>query len=458
MDSGRVVIEVNNLTKTYHLYDKPGDRVREIFSLKHKKYARNYDALSGISFRVYKGETLGIIGKNGAGKSTLLKMLTGVTTPTSGDIRIEGAVSALLELGTGFNPEYNGYENIYLNGSMRGYSRPEMDVKIDEIKDFADIGDYILQPIKTYSSGMLARLAFAVMVCFKPEILIVDEALSVGDVFFQQKCNTYMKEEMQGVTKLLVTHDMNSVANMADRVILLDKGRIVQEGKPLEVIQNYLKIMHTEVFAEAHGDPKSQKVDAQEHIEEWPGRSGRYGEDGNSWIAIEKSGIGGAGDAVITGCRLTVNGEPADVVKPGDTIEMYARIQAKKTIEHMIIGYIFKDKYGNSIVGENTLGSDIKLEGIEEGKEYIYKISILWPEVKEGDYFVTLGVGEGTDQMVHTIQCWAHNIIHVEALALVPMHGIVNNRILSAERIYNGKMTGLNGGQNGKMEHIEPEV
>lgn len=435
VDNGEIVIDVANLTKTYQLYEKPVDRVKELFSLTHKKYARNYSALSDVSFQVHRGETLGIIGKNGAGKSTLLKMLTGVTTPTSGEIRMEGAVSALLELGTGFNPEYNGYENIYLNGSMRGYSRSEMAVKVSEIETFADIGDYIAQPIKTYSSGMLARLAFAVMVCFKPEILIVDEALSVGDVFFQQKCNTYMKEQMQGVTKLLVTHDMNSIANMADRVILLDRGRIIQEGKPLEVIQNYLKIMHTEVFAQDHGNVEKQEADAKEcSREERVEQTKGYVSSGSAWIVVEKSGVGGAGDALITGCRLTVNGETADVVKPGDAVEMYARIQAKKNIENIIIGYIFKDKYGNSIVGENTLGSDISLEGIEKGKEYIYKISILWPEVKEGDYFVTLGVGEGTDQMVHTIQCWAHNIIHVEALALVPMHGIVNNRIRSVER------------------------
>ncbi len=434
MDNGEVVIDVANLTKTYQLYEKPGDRVKEIFSLTHKKYARNYNALSDVSFQVHRGETLGIIGKNGAGKSTLLKMLTGVTTPTSGEIRIEGAVSALLELGTGFNPEYNGYENIYLNGSMRGFSRAEMAVKVSEIEAFADIGDYIAQPIKTYSSGMLARLAFAVMVCFKPEILIVDEALSVGDVFFQQKCNTYMKEQMQGVTKLLVTHDMNSIANMADRVILLDRGRIIQEGKPLEVIQNYLKIMHTEVFAQEHENVENQETDAKECSKERVEQTKAYDSSGSAWIVVEKSGVGGAGDALITGCMLTVNGKTADVVKPGDTVEMYARIQSKKNIENIIIGYIFKDKYGNSIVGENTLGSDISLEGMEKGKEYIYKISILWPEVKEGDYFVTLGVGEGTDQMVHTIQCWAHNIIHVEALALVPMHGIVNNRIRSVER------------------------
>lgn len=434
MNNRDIVIDVEHLTKTYHLYEKPWHIVKELFSPSHKSYARNYNALSNINFQVHRGETLGIIGKNGAGKSTLLKILTGVTTPTSGQINIRGEISALLELGTGFNPEYNGYENIYLNGSMRGYSRAEMSAKVKEITDFADIGEYISQPIKTYSSGMLARLAFAVMVCFRPDILIVDEALSVGDVFFQQKCNTYMKEEMKGVTKLLVTHDMNSIANMADRVILLDKGEILQEGRPLEVIQNYLKIMHTEIFAEKEEPAEILEADTKICVES-PMEKARLQEGQNSWIPVERSETGGAGDVRIIGCRLTVNHEPSSLVKPGDTVEMYAKVQAAKTVQDLIIGYIFKDKYGNSIIGENTIGSGLQINGIEEGNECIYKLQIQWPEVKEGDYFVTLGIGEGTDQMVHTIQCWAHNVIHVEAMALVPMHGIINNPILLAEQI-----------------------
>lgn len=429
MDNGEVVIDVTNLTKTYQLYEKPGDRVKEIFSLTHKKYARNYNALSAVSFKVHRGETLGIIGKNGAGKSTLLKMLTGVTTPTSGEIRIEGSVSALLELGTGFNPEYNGYENIYLNGSMRGYSRSEMAVKVSEIEAFADIGDYIAQPIKTYSSGMLARLAFAVMVCFKPEILIVDEALSVGDVFFQQKCNTYMKEQMQGVTKLLVTHDMNSIANMADRVILLDRGKIIQEGKPLEVIQNYLKIMHTEVFAdhsegmESHGD---MTTDMETLVENG---SGRADDDESRWIPVEKSEIGGAGDVIIRKIKVLVNGQLTEIVKPDDRVAIQAVLNAKKDCGNIIIGYTFKDKYGNSIFAMNTIGQGIRAEGLKQDCSYGISLEFVWPEVKEGDYFLTLGVGEGDDQMIHIIQCWAHNIFHVEAIALRPMHGIINHSI-----------------------------
>ena len=416
MDRSKLVIDVNNLTKTYHLYDKPGDRIKEIFSLTHKKYARDYNALYDVSFQVYEGETLGIIGKNGAGKSTLLKMLTGVTTPTSGDIKIEGEVSALLELGTGFNPEYNGYENIYLNGSMRGYSREDMCSKVDEIAEFADIGEYIAQPIKTYSSGMLARLAFAVMVCFKPDVLIVDEALSVGDVFFQQKCNTYMKEEMQGVTKLLVTHDMNSIANMADRVILLDKGKIILEGRPLEVIENYLKLIHTQIFKGDDGTHETQ-IRNQEII------------DGLEWNSVDDSDVGGAGDVIIRKTKVLINEKVTDVVKAGDKVNIQAILSTKKDCENIIVGYTFKDKYGNSIFAMNTIGQGIKVEGLKQNNRYFISLDFIWPEIKEGDYFLTLGIGEGGDQMVHVIQCWAHNIFHVEAIALKPMHGIINHSI-----------------------------
>lgn len=418
MGNDEIVIDVNNLTKTYNLYDKPWHRVKEIFSISHKTYSKKYNALDHATFQVRKGETLGIIGKNGAGKSTLLKMLTGVTNPSEGSISISGEVSALLELGTGFNPEYNGYENIYLNGSMRGYSREDMSKKVQEIVDFADIGDYINQPIKTYSSGMLARLAFAVMVCFKPDILIVDEALSVGDVFFQQKCNTYMKEEMKGVTKLLVTHDMNSIANMADRVIMLEKGKIVQEGKPLEVIENYLKRMHTEVFENGVGN---EKYDVPEKI--------TLSNISSDWKEVNDDEIGGANDVKIEKTRVYIDGKITDVVKAGDKVCIQAVLYSKKDCENIIIGYTFKDKYGNSIFAMNTIGENIKVEGIGRNTAYIISLEFKWPEVKEGDYFLTLGVGEGEDQMVHIIQCWAHNIFHVEAIALKPMHGIINHNI-----------------------------
>ena len=438
MNQNENAIEVRGVSKFYNLYERPQDRVKELFSLTKKKYHTLYKALDQVSFTVKKGETLGIIGRNGAGKSTLLKLITGVITPSEGIIETHGEISALLELGTGFNPEYTGYENIFLNGSMRGFSDEEMQEKVKEIVDFADIGEYMGQPVKTYSSGMFARLAFAVMISFKPEILIVDEALSVGDIFFQQKCNTFMKEEMKGVTKLLVTHDMNSIANMADRVILIDRGKIIREGKPLEVIEDYLKLLHTSVFQSEEAAAKDedarlataerseaaeQKAVAAEAAE----REKEKAEIG--WVDSPKESIGGAQDILIDRCRMLINGEAVDVVKPGDAVRIELLLHSKKDADNIIIGYTFKDKYGNSIFAQSTLGEGIMIEGVKQGEVRKASLSFHWPEVKEGDYFLTLGLGEGYDQMVHTVQCWVHSVLHVQAIALKPMHGVINHVI-----------------------------
>ena len=438
MNQNENAIELRGVSKFYNLYERPQDRVKELFSLTKKKYHTLYKALDQVSFTVKKGETLGIIGRNGAGKSTLLKLITGVITPSEGTIETHGEISALLELGTGFNPEYTGYENIFLNGSMRGFSDEEMQEKVKEIVDFADIGEYMGQPVKTYSSGMFARLAFAVMISFKPEILIVDEALSVGDIFFQQKCNTFMKEEMKGVTKLLVTHDMNSIANMADRVILIDRGKIIREGKPLEVIEDYLKLLHTRVFqseaaAAKDEDARLETAERSEAAEqkavaaEAAEREKEKAEIG--WVDSPKESIGGAQDILIDRCRMLINGEAVDVVKPGDAVRIELLLHSKKDADNIIIGYTFKDKYGNSIFAQSTLGEGIMIEGVKQGEVRKASLSFHWPEVKEGDYFLTLGLGEGYDQMVHTVQCWVHSVLHVQAIALKPMHGVINHVI-----------------------------
>lgn len=438
MNQNENAIEVRGVSKFYNLYERPQDRVKELFSLTKKKYHTLYKALDQVSFTVKKGETLGIIGRNGAGKSTLLKLITGVITPSEGTIETHGEISALLELGTGFNPEYTGYENIFLNGSMRGFSDEEMQEKVKEIVDFADIGEYMGQPVKTYSSGMFARLAFAVMISFKPEILIVDEALSVGDIFFQQKCNTFMKEEMKGVTKLLVTHDMNSIANMADRVILIDRGKIIREGKPLEVIEDYLKLLHTSVFQSEEAAAKDEDARlATAELSEVAERKAVAAEAAErekekaeiGWVDSPKESIGGAQDILIDRCRMLINGEAVDVVKPGDAVRIELLLHSKKDADNIIIGYTFKDKYGNSIFAQSTLGEGIMIEGVKQGEVRKASLSFHWPEVKEGDYFLTLGLGEGYDQMVHTVQCWVHSVLHVQAIALKPMHGVINHVI-----------------------------
>lgn len=241
-------IEILNLTKIYKIFNHPIDRVKESLNPFHKRYSVDFYALKDISFKVKKGETLGIIGKNGAGKSTLLKILTGVLVPSSGKINVHGRVASLLELGAGFNPEMTGLDNIYFYGNIMGYSKTEMDNKVSDIIEFADIGDFMYQPVKTYSSGMFARLAFAVNSNVEPDILIVDEALSVGDVFFQNKCFKKFEElEKKGVTILFVSHDISSVRRFCDRVLWLDQGCVLRLGNSLDVCDEYLKLQLQEM-------------------------------------------------------------------------------------------------------------------------------------------------------------------------------------------------------------------
>lgn len=239
-----IMIEIHDLVKTYKIYDKPIDRLKESLSITHKQYSREFHALNGINLTVKKGENVGIIGTNGAGKSTLLKIITGVLSPTSGSVTVNGKISALLELGAGFNPEYTGLENIYLNGTMMGYTREEVDAKVEGILQFADIGDFIYQPVKTYSSGMFARLAFAVAINVEPEILIVDEALSVGDVRFQMKCMNKMKQMMDGgTTVLFVSHDINAIRRFCTRAVWLNQGCIQQIGDVDFVADSFLDFL-----------------------------------------------------------------------------------------------------------------------------------------------------------------------------------------------------------------------
>ena len=243
------IIDIKHLSKVYHLYDRPVDRLKEVFSLRRKSFHREHNALKDISLRVQKGDCVGIVGKNGSGKSTLLKIIAGVVSPTGGEVAIKGKISALLELGAGFNPEYTGLENIYLNGTMMGYSRAEMAEKVNDIIAFADIGDYIHQPVKTYSSGMFARLAFAVSISVEPDILIVDEVLSVGDARFQVKCIDKMKElKAMGTTILFVSHATEQIKRFCNKAVWMHDGEIRQigeAGETVDVYENYMRFGDT---------------------------------------------------------------------------------------------------------------------------------------------------------------------------------------------------------------------
>lgn len=252
--SREISIEASELTKTYYLYDTPADRLKETFHPFRKIYHRSFDAIKGVSFTIHKGESFGIIGRNGSGKSTLLQLICGILQPTQGTVAVHGRVAALLELGAGFNPEFSGRENVYLNGAILGFSRKEIDELYDDIVSFADIGDFVEQPVKTYSSGMYVRLAFAVQACVEPEILVVDEALSVGDVFFQQKCLGRMRELREnGTTLIFVSHDMGIVRELCESSVYLQKGQLMYCGPSYKAVQRYYNEDHRQDSPEDEG-------------------------------------------------------------------------------------------------------------------------------------------------------------------------------------------------------------
>ena len=383
----KYAIEVDKVTKIYKLYDKPIDRLKESLNLSHKEYHKDFYALNELSFHLEKGQTVGIIGTNGSGKSTILKIITGVLTPTTGQVKVNGKISALLELGAGFNMDYTGIENIYMNGTMMGYSKKEMDEKLQDILDFAEIGDFVYQPVKTYSSGMFVRLAFALAINVEPEILIVDEALSVGDVFFQAKCYRRMEEiRKSGTTILMVTHDMGSIIKYCDKVVLLNKGNFVAEGSAGHMVDLYKKILagqmealDEELAAQKDGTVKNNGVSDLEMTDFAAGFSD--GEENKQPESKElmKSKITinanrteyGDGRAEIYDLGLfDERGSLTNLLIKGEMFTIRECIRFHADIEAPIFTYTIKDKKGTDLTGTNTMFEGTDIQPVKNGDEY----------------------------------------------------------------------------------------
>ena len=359
-----LAISVQDVTKIYRLYDKPIDRLLEAMSITKKTYHKKFFALDKISFEIEKGTTVGIIGTNGSGKSTILKIITGVLNPSSGNVEVEGNISALLELGAGFNMDYTGIENIYMNGTMMGFGREEMEKKLPEILEFADIGDFVHQPVKTYSSGMFVRLAFALAINVEPEILIVDEALSVGDVFFQAKCYKKMEEIRQkGTTILMVTHDMGSVIKYCDKVILLNKGSFVAEGKAGEIVDLYKKILANrfEIEEEAKDDKlpvEAKAANTGKLMKESLSINPNVTEYGDKRAEIYDLGL------------IDSKGEISNLLIKGEEFTIRERIRFFADIKQPIFTYTIKDKKGTELSGTNTMFELTDIEEVHAGDSY----------------------------------------------------------------------------------------
>ncbi|RLM03608.1 ABC transporter [Gibbsiella quercinecans] len=397
MSSNDVAIQVSNLSKCYQIYSRPRDRLKQFFAPKLQRvarkesrtYFREFWALKDVSFTINRGETVGIIGRNGAGKSTLLQMICGTLTPTTGDISVNGRIAALLELGAGFNPEFTGRDNVYLNGSVLGLSKAEIDRKFQSILDFADIGAFIDQPVKTYSSGMYVRLAFAVQACIDPEILIVDEALAVGDIGFQYKCFKRMEAlKKQGTTIIMVTHSTGSILEYADRCLVMSDGQLI--GDTTDVLAAVLAYEKGMLLSEKKQEPVlSSSVDS----------SARYGieelralQQASINAEVDEKRFGSARAIIESFSVIKSDGTPlADkpLVKSGEELYFNFTLVASETISDVVLGISISRAQGGDIWGDNNIGAGHPLT-LQPGLQTLkYKVKL---PINAGDYLIHCGL------------------------------------------------------------------
>ena len=442
------LISVKDVSKVYRLYDRAIDRLLESVSIRKKSYHKDFFALRDISFSVKKGEAVGIIGTNGSGKSTMLKIITGVLTPTGGTVETKGSICALLELGAGFNQDYTGIENIYMNGTMMGISKEEMDKKLPDILDFADIGDFVNQPVKSYSSGMFVRLAFALYISIDPEILIVDEALSVGDVFFQAKCYHRMDElKKKGTTILMVTHDLGSVMKYCDSVMLFNNGKKGGEGLPGEMVDQSKKIL-------AGKNPDAEKfVEEQDFLGE--GRENRREEasgtkesgkrrEGASLSERERALSSGQEESGTTSSaprlmkeEMAINpsaqlygngkaeiydfgifdheGKLGNILVKGESFTIKERIRFHAEIAAPIFTFTIKDKRGMDLTGTNTLFEGENIPPVKAGDEYLCSFTQKM-NLQGGEYLLSISC-TGFEGGEHTVYDRKYDITSITVLS-----------------------------------------
>ena len=376
------VIQIRDLSKMYKLYDKPSDRLKESLGLTKKKCYREHYALSHVSFDVHQGETVGIIGTNGSGKSTILKIITGVLNPTDGEVIVDGRISALLELGAGFNMEYSGLENVYLNGTMIGFSREEIDEKLDDILNFADIGEFIHQPVKTYSSGMFVRLAFAVAINIEPEILIVDEALSVGDVFFQAKCYHKFEElKKMGKTIIFVSHDLSAVSKYCDKVILLNRGEKLDEGSPKAMVDMYKQLLVNQDPINTDRQEESGEIVAQEIEGSW---KSNFQVNPNTLEYGEKIA------EIVDFAVFDSKGAITNTIEKGSRFQIKMKILFHEEIQDPIGAYTFKDTRGTEITGTNTMFEKAYIRPPKAGETCVITFEQKM-DLQGGEYLISFG-------------------------------------------------------------------
>lgn len=446
--SSEIAITVQNLCKHYQIYAQPKDRLKQfllprlqkILGKRQTKFYKEFKAIDDISFEVRKGETVGIIGRNGSGKSTLLQMICGTITPTSGHIETRGRIAALLELGSGFNPEFTGRENVYLNASILGLTEKEIDASYQKILDFADIGDFINQPTKTYSSGMMVRLAFSVIAHVNADILVIDEALAVGDAFFTQKCMRFLRNFMETGTIFFVSHDTNAIRSLCNRAIWIDKGVLIEEGRPKELCEHYLE----EFFKsqQTHLEEKKQTnfsaID-ESQILDYLDQRNQFINNSNLRNDLKifrfnpSAASLGTGDAIISSVKLLdESSNPLSWVVGGELVALEVVVSIKKSISSPIVGFFIKDRLGQNLFGDNTFLEYIDQPlHVNSGQVLIASFGFRMPRLPAGEYSITIAVAEG-NQSQHVHHHWIHDAMFfvsesssdVSGLVGIPMHEI----------------------------------
>lgn len=437
-DTTEYAIEVNGLGKCYQIYDKPSDRLKQMLVRGRKQYYKEFWALKDVSFKIKKGETVGIIGRNGSGKSTLLQMICGTLNPTAGDVKVNGRVAALLELGAGFNPEFSGVENVYMAASLYGLSKEEVDQRFDAIATFADIGDHIHQPVKTYSSGMYVRLAFAVIANVGADILVVDEALAVGDAFFVQKCMRFLREFVQLGTLIFVSHDVGAVLSLCESAIWLQDGRLRLQGSPKELTNVYMQGLYEErhdmtaVNVEVHelnqDTTKKLVTDINSSFFNEAGIKNNLSLprdmrtdliNGSSLrndiqlFAFQPYGAGfGTGHARIIDVRFgDVQDRPLSWIVGGESVILTVDVQCDATLHGPIVGFTIKDRLGQVLFGDNTflITQDLPLL-VRAGRRVRARFAFDMPRLPNGDYTVSVAIAEGT-LAEHSQHHWMHDAL-----------------------------------------------
>jgi lipopolysaccharide transport system ATP-binding protein len=421
-----IAIRASHLGKCYQIYHNPHDRLKQfliprlqrLVGRKPKQYFHEFWALNDVSFEIKKGETVGIIGRNGSGKSTLLQLLCGTLTPSSGQVETNGRVAALLELGSGFNPEFTGRENVYMNAAVLGLSPEQVTERFDDIAAFAEIGEFIEQPVKTYSSGMMLRLAFSVIAHVDADILIIDEALAVGDAFFTQKCMRFLRNFMKTGTVLFVSHDTNSIRNLCSKAMWLEKGNILQQGTPKEVSENYLeaffeaqqgknttvrlkKELLTDHVMDSSKDQRQKFINASNlrndiQVFEFDPDAPSFGKGNAQIIAVK---------------FLDAQGNPLAWIVGGEEVILRVEAIALSALDSPIIGFFINDKLGQHLFGDNTWFNYMD-EPVycAEGQVITAEFTFQMPRLAAGDYSITVAIANGT-QHEHTQHHWVHDAI-----------------------------------------------